>query len=335
MTADPAAPEQHDAAANGGPPADKAQATPPQAPAASCARCGAPLAAGQDWCLQCGAGAPGSLGSGQGWRPAAWILGLVALLVLGAAAAGYAALSKGPRKPQVTTRTVAVSTPPAVATVTPPPTTPPITLPPAAKTALPPVSSKVPRIPLPTTTPKVTTPPAKTTPAKTTPLPTANANGGGEETHSNALVLDTNAASTYNPYALPVGDFGDPSLAIDGDDSTGWTALVEASTAPRMAAGLVLDLKSAQRLSALKLVTTSPGMTIQVYGAASASAPPASITDPAWVKLTHATVVRKRHQRFVLQHAATAFRYVVVWISSAPAAAKRVTLNELELFPFL
>ena len=49
----------------------------------------------QDWCLQCGAGAPGSLdGGGPSWRSAATILAATAILVLGAAAAAYAALSK-------------------------------------------------------------------------------------------------------------------------------------------------------------------------------------------------------------------------------------------------
>ena len=47
------------------------------------------------------------------------------------------------------------------------------------------------------------------------------------EPQANALLLDTNAASTYNPYAYPASDFGDPSLAIDGDVTTGWTAQVD------------------------------------------------------------------------------------------------------------
>jgi hypothetical protein len=296
------------------------------------------MAGGQDWCLQCGAGAPGSLGA-PGWRSAAGIAGIVALLVLGAAAAGYAALEKGPRKANVVTTTVAAAAPP-VAAVTPPATGTPTTIPPAASTSLPPVSSKAPKIPLQTTTPKATTTP--TTPTTTTPTTTSGGTGaanGAEETHSNALVLDTNAASTYNPYALPASSFGDPSLSIDGDTSTGWTAQVEPSTAPKMAAGLVLDLKNPQRLATLMLVTSSPGMTIQIYGA-NGTTPPTSITDPAWVKLTHSMVASKRHERIKLHDSTHAFRYVTVWISKAqassagtPEAPGRVSINELELFP--
>jgi hypothetical protein len=104
-----------------------------------------------------------------------------------------------------------------------------------------------------------------------------------------------------------------------------------------MAEGLVVDLKSAQRLSAVQLVTTTPGMTVQLYGAA-VKALPSSITDSAWVPLSHSTVVKKRHARMSLRESKHAFRFFTLWISSAPASSTpqapgRVTVNELELFP--
>jgi hypothetical protein len=147
-----------------------------------------------------------------------------------------------------------------------------------------------------------------------------------------AIVLDTNAASTYNPYSYPASNFGDPARAIDGDTSTGWSARVEPSVAPRMAEGLLIDLKSAQRVSALELVTSTPGMQIQVYGA-TGSAAPASVTDPAWKRLSGVLVEHKRRDRIRLSGARQAHRFIAVWISSAPAGATRVTVNELELFP--
>ena len=62
-------------------------------------------------------------------------------------------------------------------------------------------------------TPKTTTStPAATTPAATTPA----ASGGTGETQSQAILLDTNAASTYNPYAYPAGGFGVAPLDFDG-----------------------------------------------------------------------------------------------------------------------
>ena len=65
---------------------------------ARCANCGAPMAAGQDWCLQCGAGAPGSLGARAAGARRRRRWPSLALLVLGAAAAAYAALQQRPRQ---------------------------------------------------------------------------------------------------------------------------------------------------------------------------------------------------------------------------------------------
>jgi hypothetical protein len=330
----PPAPAAEQPPAPGSPSGPPEQApVPPAVPAgATCAKCGSPIAPAQDWCLQCGAGAPDSLGT-PGWRSAATILGVVAVLVLGAAAAAFAALGKSPAKAPVVTATVAqvpAPTPvPPVATPTPVPTTP-------AKVLVPPITAKVPKIPL--TTPK----PAATTPAATTPTTTTPATGegsGGEESKPTAILLDTNAASTYNPYNYPATNFGDPSLAIDGEASTGWTAQVEPALAPRMAEGLLINLKAPQKVASLDLVTTTPGMTVQVYGA-HGSTVPTSITATTWVHLTPSMVVKKRHEHITLKDATHAFTLITLWISKAPAssigtpqAPGHVSINEVELFP--
>jgi outer membrane biosynthesis protein TonB len=326
----------------------------------NCANCAAPLAGAQDWCLQCGAGAPGSLGStAAGWRSSAAVLGATAVLVLGAAVAAYAALTHSSPKARTLTTTVA-----QVAPVTPPPATTPVSpskaaSPQTVKPVLPLGAVKPPKIPLSATVPKpsATTPkiaanaPAATpTPSGTTKQPSsAGANGStpGEstagqspsESQQAAILLDTNAASTYNPYDLPAAGFGDPSLAIDGDPTTAWNAQVNPATAPKMAEGLLIDLKSPQRLSTAVVVTSTLGMTIQVYGA-NASAPPTSITDPAWVTLSASTVDKKKDLRIALRHSTKAFRFVTLWISRAAAASigteqapGHVSVNELELFP--
>src|SRR6202011_3828047 len=139
-----------------------------------------------------------------------------------------------------------------------------------------------PKVPPTTVAPK----PAATTPATTTPTGSKRTAAGPGTTQKQpaALVLDTNAASTYNPYAYPASNFGDPSLAIDSEKSTAWTAVVDPAVAPKMAEGLVIDLKTAQKLSALTLTGSTLGMTVQ-GDVATASAPPASITDPAGAPL--------------------------------------------------
>ena len=298
------------------------------------------MAFGQDWCLQCGAGAPTGTGA-PAWRPAATILGATALLALGAAAAAYAALNKTPHKPATVTTTVAQATPPPVSTPTTPTT-------PATTPTLPLGTVKPPKIPLTATVPKVPTPTIPSvgttggstkTSTSATPAPGSTGTGTGGVSQPAAILLDTNAASTYNPYNYPPTDFGDPSLTIDGDVATGWTAQVEPATAPKMAEGILINLKSRQKIAALKLTTSTPGMTVQVYGAKGHTAP-ASITDPAWVALSHSQVAAKKRVRIKLKDATKAFSYLTLWISNAPASAigtpaapGHVSVNELELFP--
>ncbi len=357
----PAAPTEQQQPPTGQPTRSE-QAAPgeAQAPTRQCAKCGAALLDGQDWCLQCGTGAPESLRARTPtWRSAAVILATLAILVIGAAGAAYAALSKNGDKAAPAVTTVAQA--PAATTPAPTtPTTPTTSLPPTATTTPPSIGvpttikpSTPPKIPLasPTPTP-IPSVPAPTTGGSTPTTPSkqkANPNTPvGEAPSTEALLLDTNAAATYNPYNYATTNFGDPSLAIDGDASTGWTALVEPSVAPKMAEGLVIDLNTPRKLAAVGLTTTTPGMTVQVYGA-DGQAPPSSITDPAWVALTPALQAQKKHARIKLggsgsaatQAAAKrAHRFVVLWISQAPAAAVgtpeapgRVSVNELELFP--
>jgi hypothetical protein len=313
------------------------------------------MAVGQDWCLQCGAGPGGGIGT-PSWRSAATILGATAVLVLGAAGAGYAALSKpSSKKLAVASVTVAKTTVPATTVppvATPPVTTPPVATPTAPETLGTPTTIK-PAVPLGAikpvkiksiTVPKITiplTPSSGSTGTGATPTSPAATGGASdaEETKPAAILLDTNAASTYNPYSYPASIFGDPSLTIDGDTSTGWTAQVNPATAPSMAVGVLISLKAKQKIGSLELVTSTPGMSVQVYGSTGQTVP-ASITDPAWTALSGYRVANKRHTLMRLRDATKAFTFVTLWISKAPAssvgtatAPGRVSVNELELFP--
>jgi hypothetical protein len=368
LLADPPAvadPEQPATESSGATPPGASSESPASLPAAAgptCANCGAPMEPGQDWCLQCGAGAPGSLDAGgPSWRSAAAILTATAVLVLGAAAAAYAALNKeGAPKPHPTIVAVAPTTTPTTVTptpttpVTPTPTTPGAVTPtpnasgvPATNPLAPTGTANPPKIPLTAPTPKSTG--TSTTPAKaketspTTTSPTSGNEAGGDtatEPATAAIVLDPDAASTYNPYNYPASEFGDPSLAIDGDTSTAWTAQVNPAVAPKMAEGIAIDLKSAQRVSAVELITSTPGMSVQIYGA-NGQTLPTSITDPAWVQLSPYLVTKKRNERIKLKDTSSkGFRFITLWISKASAASVgtaeapgHVSVNELELFP--
>lgn len=298
---------------------------------------------GQDWCLQCGAGAPGSLNSGgPGWRTGMAILGTTGLLVIGASVAAYAALTKPKPKPKV----VAVAIKPVAPTTTP-------VLPGTTSSAVPGIPTTVtpaPKIPTQTPTPTSTEPAAPVFPEETkTSTPTkrstessAKEEGSKEKTESGSeppspILLDTNAASVYNPYSYPSSLFGDPSLTIDGEAKTAWTAQVQPEKAPHMAEGLLLDLKSPQKLGTAAVKTSTTGATVEIYGANGASLP-ASITDPAWTRLVGLKVLKKKDITFKLKTDGKKFRYVVLWLAKAPAGSTAtkpgdVAINEFELFP--
>jgi hypothetical protein len=309
---------------------------------------------GQDWCLQCGAGKPqGFGGGGPGWRTGLAILGVTAVLVGGAAVAAVAALNKTKSKPAV----VALVAKTPTASTTPATTTPSATATPGTPTTVKPA----PKIPLQTTTPKSSSgeseglfpPETKTTstPKTTTPTKTTEESKKGSTEKSDSensetkpgeeapspILLDTNAASVYNPYSFPASLFGEPSLAIDGEVSTAWTAQVQASVAPKMAEGLVLDLKSPQKIGSSKVITTSTGATVEIYGANGATLP-TTINTPAWVRLVGLKVLKKKTTTLKLTTKGKSYRYILLWLAKAPpsstaTAPGSVSINELELFP--
>jgi hypothetical protein len=318
---------------------------PPKLPPAerrACKHCGAGLADGQEWCLQCGAGAPGSLASERDWRPLAAIAAFGAILLAGAGTAAYAAMNQTPVKPpphvliaQVPQATVTapgstLSTPTTTPTPTPTTTTPGKSG--SSTLGLPSSTIKPPKLPSVAPTPTggtvpipthTTTPAPLPLPTNTTTTPTTTTTNSATTPTAqtpNPILLDTDAASTYNPSGYPASYFGDPSLAIDGEPSTAWTVQVEPKTAPAMAAGLALDFKTPTQLGTLEVITTTTGMTVQVYGA-NASALPATITDPAWKSLSGLHVVKKQNGIVKLHTAGKAYRFIVLWLTKAPAAS--------------
>lgn len=362
----PAAPDSEQ------PPAADRQAGGPTGPSdgeagsaeRTCSNCGAPLREGQEWCLQCGASQPGSLGERRGWSALSSLTLVAVLLSAAAAAAGAAALSSN-KTPPTPTLTVAQAPAPATSTptastpvvpgTTPTPTPTPKVPPPkapkgetGANNPLFPSTGKPPKIPSATSTPKSSgtepksgteSKPTETTPATTTPTESESKSGSETKAQPSAILLDTDAASTYNPYNYPEAGFGDPALAIDGEAVTAWTAQVQPSSAPQMAEGLLVNLKASMKLGSVKLITLTPGMTVQLYGTDAHKAP-ATITEQGWTPLSSSRVLKKKTTTVKLHVAGKTFRYVAVWIVKAPAAAVgtpqapgHVDLNEVELFP--
>jgi hypothetical protein len=340
-----------------------------------CSKCGLPLQEGQDWCLQCGTAKQGLFGGGPGWRTGIAILGSTAVLVCGAAVAAYAALNKTKPKPAGVALIVKapVTGVPATTTPTTPgaSTTPGATPAPGTPTT---VKGTPPKIPLQTPTPKSasgadaeannalfppetkstqTTGATKTTttgttsePTKSTSEPTKSTSEPttGTETKTSAeaeapspILLDTNAASVYNPYNYPPSLFGDPGLAIDNEESTAWTAQIQPEKAPKMAEGLLLDLKTPQKLGSTVVKTTTTGITVEVY-ATNGATPPTTISDPSWVRIVGLKVLKKKHTTLTLKTKGKSYRYILLWLAKGPpsstaASPGSVAIDEFELFP--
>jgi hypothetical protein len=221
-----------------------------------------------------------------------------------------------PKIPGVTpTPGVPAGTTPPVATVTTPTTTPTVTTP----TVTTPTKT-TPTVTTPTTTTPTTTTPTTTTPTTTTPTATGH-----------VILLDTDAASTYNPYNLTASSFTDPANAIDGAPDTAWSYQLDPSTAGKTLVGLLIDMKTPQAARAIRITTLSPGMTVEFYGAVGSSAP-AAVTDPGWVHLANRKAI-KPSTEVVLQTGGKSFRYLLVWITHAPTGVTvgSVGISELSV----
>lgn len=315
----------------------------------TCAHCGASMQEGQDWCLQCGAGEPGNLRTAPSWRSAAIVLGATGVLVLGAAAAAYAALKQGsaakPPTPVAQTTTTTTTT----TATTPPPSSPSTTTPapgsgangstpsPSLKTP-----TKPPKIPATTQTPSSaqksktsTSTKSSTSTTTTTSSSTSTSTTGASQPV--AVLLDTNAAQIYNPGNLPESRFGDPSLAIDGDTTTAWTVQLEASEAPAVGAGLTLNLNSPLKIAQMTLITETTGITVQVYGT-KASKVPQALHSEEWVQLSHEHLVKQRKATIKLAEDTKSFRQLLLWIVKAPTNSSgqftgtQVAINEIQLY---
>jgi hypothetical protein len=335
-----------------------------------CPHCGTPLQEGQQWCLNCGACEPGSLGERPNLRPLTVLALTAAILAIGAAVAVAAAINEHSAPSSHTVALVPATTPTTALPTTPAPTA---TTPGTGATTSPQSSSKGSNLLFPpshtTKPPKVTAPTptptgsgesnntsepgnsgsgSTTTPSKATTTETGTSttesqkskegsSGKGEQ--STPILLDTNAATTYNPYNYPESGFGDPGLAIDGEPTTAWTAQIQSHSFPNMAEGLLIDLREPTKLGSIELRTPTRGMTVQEY-AANGTKAPTTITEPGWVLLSGSHKLKKTVTHLKLRTAGRAYRWLLVWLVKAPASAQgtpttpgHVALSEVALYP--
>lgn len=311
--------------------ADGAPVDAAEAPARTCAACGAGMAADQDWCLSCGTAAPGRLGQRPGWRAAVTVLALTLVLVAGSVAAAYAALTSD------ATQEASAPPPPDVSPVAQAaPATPP-------SSATPP-APELPKVQAPATTPAPTTPATPVLPAPTpqTVAPAtppagtgSGGTGGGQGTVTLpapvALKLPPGAGSLYDPAQL-VASPVDSALAKRALDGKPTTAFTITPTRPEWGVGYVVDLQKPHGLRTLEITTSTPGFRVEVY-ATDLATPPPTVTDARWAHLADRRAVSAdgKPDTLRLDDGSTTYRTLLVWVTKGPTRGDHVALDELKV----
>jgi hypothetical protein len=323
-------------------PRETPQEQPPSKPEAvrTCASCGSPMEADQDWCLNCGTAASGSLGQRPGWRAASTVIGLTLVLVLGAIAASYAAITgDDAKKPAAAAPAPAAAQQQAQAT--PPATTPPAASQPTESTpteSTPTTPSKLPKVTTPssnstgaapitptTSTPTTSTPSQSNTDTTTTPSTTTNQ----QPTAPQPIELAGDAGKAYDPYGKSKAS-GEAERAIDDDPATSW--YIDLKDPAQVGLGYALDLGKLQGIREIELETPTPGFRVEVYATDETELPP-DILDTRWSHITNVSGVGTKDngkQRIVLGAGTTKYRNLLLWFTKPPTDGARIRLTEVK-----
>ncbi len=324
----------------------------PDTPARSCATCGSAMERHQDWCLECGTAAPGRLGAARpGWRAVSTTLALTLVLVGGAGAASYAALSSDATREAIASvpgdGTPVAQAPPAVPA-------PPAPVVPAPAAATPTVKAPAPKLPVaPTPAPVATPTPAPavtpkapgstggsstaTTGSDSTTRSTAagsrgaGTNASGTSSGSNAnlqpLALGADAVALYDPYGRAQNP-GDPADAYDGDPGTVYRVGAPAD-GRELQVGVVIDLEAAKQVRGLDVRTSTPGGRVEVYATDSSTLPP-DVLDTRWDHPASRSSL-DRSERITFPKGGAKYRYVTLWFTTPPKSGRTVGLAELKV----
>jgi hypothetical protein len=332
--------------------------TPPEAApqARACPRCQSPLAPEQDWCLQCGEAQPGRLAGLPGKRAAATVMALTTLIVGGAVAASYAALSDhpAPKPAQQLAQVPSTAMPPAA---TPAPVDPAASTPAPADTAPPapadsgalPSTGSTPKTPAPSSgsssTGSASRPSTGTSTGSsgttTGSSPTGSSGSGSKSTPRTsttpadtppaAIALAGGAAALYDPYTRDTAA-GDAAKALDGNPATSFPITV-ADGATTVGAGLVVDLGKNRGVRELDLTTKTPGFKLELYATDSADLPP-DVLDTRWAHIKDVSDVgtaADHKQIITLGSGTTKYRHVLLWFTAPPKDGLTVRVSELKL----
>lgn len=312
------------------------QDVPAEDGAPRCRSCGSALVADEDWCLHCGT-AVSQPRRTPGLRAVLLAGSLALVLTGGAVAASYAALTDEPPAQEVKVETLAKVTPlPTETTATTDPVISDVEpLPPVETTPVTPITPVTPVTPV---TPTTTTAPTTTT--TTTEKP--------PEPGTIPILLPLSGGSLYDPSKRATAS-GDPSRALDGDPNTSW--FVTTPPGADMNVGYLIDLEDPQSVMKMRLLTKTPGFSLQVFGANGDKAPEAA-DSPDWTRLGEAGSIdgdapegsapssppvdgdKAGDNELILplEPGTETYRWVMLWVTTPPAAGTTVRFNEIRLY---
>lgn len=329
----------------------------------TCPKCSAPLADGQDWCLNCGeAQGGGRRVALPGKRATATVLALTTVLVGGAVAASYAALQDGSETPATPTQLAQVqpssaapaptAAVPDASTAVPSDTVPGDTsaspsgtdsslLPPDAGTTPDvPDSSGGTSSPDATSTDDTTTDTSTSTSTDTTTdqddstadTRTSTSTTKTEtETEPVKIALADDAGSLYDPFKRDTAA-GDAAKAFDGDPNTSFPVTV-APGSTQIGAGLAVALPKLQGVREIELKTKTPGFKIEIYATDEEDLPP-DVLDTRWAHLKDVKGVGSDTdgaETVNLGSGSTKYRHVLLWFTAPPTEGSTVRISELKL----
>jgi serine/threonine-protein kinase len=149
--------------------------------------------------------------------------------------------------------------------------------------------------------------------------------------------LCEHCAHAYNPDGIGGTSQNDNQvgLAIDNDPQTYWqTQRYYSGTLEKPGVGIYVDAKPRVVASELRLITSTPGFSVQIR--ARNTKPKSNAYDPGgsgdgWTEIGSAAYVRAR-QNVRLSTGGVAYRYYLVWITSLPPGQESIDVNEIVLY---
>ncbi len=145
-----------------------------------------------------------------------------------------------------------------------------------------------------------------------------------------AVSLGQDAAQDYDPLGDDKKEHPEEaSSVLDRNDATAWsTETYKSNVLTKAGVGIYLDAAPGVAARAMRVRTSTPGFTAEVYAAD--SGPPAAID--GWQKVAGAQTISRASQTIDLDTAGEPFRYYLLWITKLPPGQGVVKISELYLF---